>query len=116
MIIPYSNKEYRLINPTEIDDIDKPEFGKYNRRTELEYKQLLEDSQEYFCKYVENPNNNSFWIYKHVNAAYLYIDIGHAITVCKKENGKYIVASNGRHRLYVAKKYELPVLVCVFDE
>ena len=115
MIKPYSNYVYRVINPTEIEHIDKPEFGKYNRRTEKEYKQLLVDSQEYFCRYIKNPSNNSYWIYEDVDAAYLYIDIEHAITVFKSKNGKYIMASNGRHRLYVAKKNKLPVLVCVVN-
>ena len=115
MIRPYLDKKYILIDPSKIADIAPPEFGIGGRRSEEEYIQLIKDSQEYFKRYIENPNEHSFWIYERCDAAALYINMCNAITV-KKINNKYKVVFNGRHRLYVAKKYNLPILVCCFRE
>lgn len=110
MITPYLDGEYKIIQPSEVAEISRPEFDTRGRRSEEEYRQLLEDSQEYFKLYVANPNNKQYYIYEDCDAATVYIH--NAVTV-KKINGKYVMASNGRHRLYVAKKYNLPLLVCV---
>ena len=116
MITKCSEGKYILIQPSQIEKIQKPEFGTWRRETELEYKQLIEDSQEYFRKYLENPSNESYYIYEHCDAAYVFVDIANVITVGKNANGKYEMAYNGRHRLYVARKYKLPLLVCCVGE
>lgn len=116
MITPYSSKQYILIYPNEIGKVEKPPFGKYGRETEQEYRKLLEDSQEYFQQYINNPSTKSFFISDSCDAACLYLDLSQAVTVVKNKKGKYEVNSNGHHRMYVAKKYKLPLLVCYFGE
>lgn len=116
MIRPYPNYKYIIIQPSEIGRLEKPEFGTGRRGTELEYKKLIEDSQEFFQRYIENPTTDSFYIEEKKDAAYIFVDIANAITVGKNEYGQYEMDSNGRHRLYVAKKYKLPLLVCCTGE
>lgn len=45
-----------------------------------------------------------------------FLDCGSHINTVKKLDGTYIVASNGRHRMYVARKYGLKLLVHVAGE
>lgn len=112
MVSPYKNKDYLLIQPSEIGETKIPEFGVHGRPKEEQYRKLLEDSQIYFQKYLEKPANESFYLNEDCDAATVFLDFANAVTVRKQKDGKYYVTSNGYHRMYIAKKYNLPLLVC----
>lgn len=108
----YNGKEYIVIQSWEIAKIEKPEFGEFGRETEERYRELVKNSQEYFKWYVRTKSDAPYYLNERTDCAYLYLDIAHAITVSQMRNAKYGICSNGRHRLYVAKKYRMPLLVC----
>ena len=100
--------EYIVISASEIADIEIDDFGINGRHSEYDYKELLEKYQYIFNTFDSDKS------YADMDEFYsLFLDSGGAITVCKGKNGLYEYASNGRHRLYVAKKYNLSVLVCL---
>ena len=108
----YRGKEYIVIQPWEIAKIEKPELGEFGRETEEQYRELVKNSQEYFKWYVRTKSDAPYYLNEEIDCAYLYLDIAHAITVGKMRNAKYGICSTGRHRLYVARKYRMPLLVC----
>lgn len=116
MIRTYTNGKYILLKPEQIGKIEKPRFQKRGQAySEDAYRHILEASQEYFRQYISHPSTDSFYISNNIDAAALYLDIGNAVTVVKDKNGKYVVDFNGNHRMYIAKKYRLPILVCCAD-
>ena len=113
--------------------IDKrPEFNQLNRPSEQSYKNFLTESQPYIDEYlikgtIENKYNQlqdmSIEVnLKRVNEERRLSKFRNAlfgtdsINVSKTKEGYYRVAKNGRHRLYVAKKYKIRVLVHVILE
>lgn len=114
---------FRVIEPSEIEYNSKiPDFGVPGRPSEEEYKDYLKSVQylieEYqntgaICsfdnikKYSEQEKLNKFKC--------CFLD-GDCIAVEKTLSGKYRVLFNGYHRMYVARKYGLKLLVHVCQE
>lgn len=119
-----------------VKDLEEEYFyGKSGRKTEEEYKKLLEDSQNYFDGIEDGSikTTDDYYIYapdyyrmqgnatdiavvtndkvNGVNARILYMEDPIKVKPCK---GGYIFASgDGRHRYAVAQKYDLKLLVDV---
>ncbi len=119
-------KEYRVINGSDIEDVGEPEFNISHWVTEEIYKKDLEEALPYFEEFSKTgtikkyPYNSLDDIQKHYdlnqkihNVERNYMDSGNHVSVIETANGKYIAAVNGRHRLYVARKYNLKILVYV---
>lgn len=113
-------------------------YGVSGRKTEEEYRQLLEDSQKYFdgIKNGSIQTTEEYFIYapefylKHglakeiavikndstagINARLLYIE--DPIKVKAISNGYIFSGHDGRHRYTTAQKYKLDLLVDVEEE
>lgn len=120
---------FKVISPEEIQEMDEPPFNEGQWSSEEEYKEFMERMQPLFDEYdcngkihtVEFKTIEDITRYRdewrrlnNFNAQFL--QSGQYINVVKNPDGTYKVASNGRHRLYVAKKYGLRVLVHVAEE
>lgn len=97
----------------EIYDISDEHFWKTKGRTEHEYKEFVEASQDFFIKFAAGIDCDGYKI-NGADANYVYVHIGNCIMV-RKNGDKYICTSNGRHRCAVAKKYNLKLLVRIED-
>ena len=104
----FSNGQYIVIEGEQLADVIQDEYF-WKRGSEEEYKNFVEESQPFFEKFQKGEE----WIGK-ANALYVYVDVANCITV-KKIGDLYYIASNGRHRAAVAKKYGLKLLVCVTE-
>lgn len=113
MIKVYSDYEYRIIHSNEISFMRNPGFP-WKGNSEKDFVNFMKQSQQYFKEWEQTKSNASYKV-GNVDFAYVYLDIGRCVCVERKKNGKYIVASEGRHRLYVAKKYKFDILVCVVN-
>lgn len=112
---------YTIIYPDEIMPMDEPEFSVSHWYSELEYKQFLEQMQPLmewyeascfsFTDCVHDDDEKMTSLFENS-----FVDVGHRIDVEKIPSGKYRVVSNGRHRMYVAKKYKLKLLVYVVQK
>lgn len=111
MIRMYSDYEYRVIHSNEIASMKNPGFPWKGNREE-DFVDFMEQSQKYFREWEVNKSSSSYKV-GNVDFAYVYLDIGHCVCVGKNKKGKYEIASEGRHRLYVAKKYKFDILVCI---
>lgn len=107
----YTSGTYRVIRPDQIAPIPDPGFPWSFDRTEEDFRVFLEKCQSWFADYPNNSPEKTFM--DGTNLSYVFEDVAHAITVHQDGNGKYVVDSNGRHRMYVARKYGLSLLVCV---
>ena len=104
-------------------DVELPPFGgRY--RLEKEYKEYLEKSQPLFDEFektgrivevealVGKPmvglSDEEEWL---IN--FEHIMMGPDCVTVEEQDGKYVISSNGGHRLYVAKKHGLKLLVKV---
>lgn len=118
-----------VIKPDEIAEMDAPMFGKSHYGKELEYKTYLECIQPLVEEYertgrIHTLEYNSFADIKKNqeerkildNFNYSFLNCANWVDVEKRISGKYRVCSNGRHRMYVAKKYGLKLLVHVTQE
>ncbi len=107
-----------LLDPGRIGDIPEPSFAppRYPEASHLALLQLL---QPWFTAAVNNPakfaarlplDENEYTLDgESVDPYVAYVD--YCVSVRLDATGKYIVNSDGTHRLYVAKKYGLPILV-----
>ncbi|MCR5608111.1 MAG: hypothetical protein K6G26_03530, partial [Lachnospiraceae bacterium] len=113
-------------NSTEIDDIEKPLFGEGKRGTEESYKNYLESVQSLILEYEENykiheiHSNTMKEVFENMSEKIFlnafkdnFLSANGRIGVKKKSSGKYTVSTNGYHRMYVAKKYGLKLLVYI---
>ena len=124
---------YEVIEPDRILITEKPEFGTYRRQTEEEYKEFLLKAQPFIKEYVENGKIHNplddeinsldkersierFNKVREVNQFNTCFLGSESIRVRKTINGKYTMCGNGRHRLYIANKYNIKLLVHVVEE
>ena len=124
------NADYlQVIEASEIAEMEAPPFNQAQWIDELDYKSYLESVQPLIEEYeqtgsIHNLEYNSFndiesnrdeqHNLQHFRDSFM--DVGQWISVEKSIDGKYRVISNGRHRMYVAKKYGLKLLVHVSQE
>jgi hypothetical protein len=119
----------QVIEASEIVEMEAPPFNQAQWKDESDYKSYLESVQPLIEEYertgsIHNLEYNSFndiernrdeqHNLKHFRDSFM--DAGQWISVEKSIDGKYRVVSNGRHRMYVAKKYGLKLLVHVSQE
>lgn len=105
-----TNGTYRVIRPDQIAPLPDPGFPWGFNRTEEDFRVFLEHCQTWFANYPNNPPEKSY--VDGANLSYVFEDSDRDITVYQDGNGQYVVHSNGRHRMYVARKYGLSLLVC----
>lgn len=105
---------YKVIDGGQIANIDVPK-GFWEKASEEQYKQFVENSQDFFSKYENGDSCDDYTIGENTDALYVYEHVGNCICV-KEINGLYYVTSNGRHRLFVARKYNLKILVYVEEK
>lgn len=113
MIRMYDDKEYRVIHGSEIAAMKNPGFP-WKRNSEENFKTFLEKSQEYFRIWKQEGKTTSYKL-GDADLACVYLDCGYCVCVQQNIDGTYQFVTNGRHRLYVAKKYNLDILVCVYQ-
>ena len=103
--------KYILVYPQEIADIPDPGFP-WKGYSEEDYKNFLSDErvQKYITGYdVSDPAYDKSFAVGKADLHYVFIDTTQAMGVMKSPDG-YVYGTNGRHRLYIAKKYNLLVL------
>ena len=118
--------DWKVISASEIEDLEPPRFGAEN--SELSYKEYLESVQPLIEEYEKSSSihlleYNSFDdVLKNANEQcrlnnfkLSFMGAG-CIQVEKRLSGQYKVIDSGYHRMYVAKKYNLKVLVHVVQE
>lgn len=120
---------FKVIDAAEIQDLEEPPFNQSPYLSEEEYKMYLEKAQILFDEYSNTGSIHTIE-YKSLedieknreeerflcNFRYSFLHYGKCICVRKTMDGTYKVTSNGRHRAFVAKKYELRLLVHVIEE
>ena len=110
-----------VIKGYEIAEIDSSLFDLEKRSGEESYKALLVSMQPIFKEFQKNgfldtTSGSDEEIKLKQDCISKFIDEnGPYINVIKKKN-IYYVATNGRHRMYVARKYNLDILVHVLEE
>lgn len=114
-----------VINGNEIAEMDEPPFNIGKWSDEEKYKSLLIEMQPLFDEYRQkgsldspypiNGTDDEISIYKKKQKC-ISLFISSYIQTVKTKDQKYKVASDGRHRMYVAKKYSLDILVHVAAE
>lgn len=118
--------DWKVIFASEIEDLEPPRFGVEN--SELSYKEYLESVQPLIEAYEKSGSiplieyNSLDDVSKKVNEQcrlnnfkLSFMGAG-CILVEKTLSGQYKVIDSGYHRMYVAKKYNLKVLVHVVQE
>ena len=118
----------KVISGSEIADIEAPAFGQGHWTTEDVYRTNLENMQPLIDEYertgmVHTVEYNSLDDIEKNAEEQRKLDVfnnsflkpGNRIDVEKTIDGKYKVI-NGRHRMYVAQKYNLKLLVHVSQE
>lgn len=111
MINSYDNTEYIVIKGKELCRVKKDFHFWKGRHSQKEFKRLVKNSQQFFTDFQLGKDCSGYQV-EGLDAMSLYVDISNAVTVNRTPKG-YEIASNGRHRAYVAKKYKLNLLVCV---
>ncbi len=119
----------KVIDSDEIGFIDTPPFEQSHYGSEIEYKQYLENVQPLIEEYekigtihplrydsFEDIKRNLKEQQKLNNFESSFLDCGNWINAVKTLDSKYIVGSNGRHRMYVAKKYGFKLIIHVCQE
>ncbi len=115
--------EFIVLDPEEIPEIEKPPFGNGRYRKEEEYLDYLLEGQIYFEEYAETgriaqiekligkPNaglsEQNEWL---LNFEHNFL--GPDCITVEIQDGTYVLSSNGRHRMYVAKRNGLPSQQC----
>lgn len=120
---------YTVISPDEIQALRQPPFEQGAYLSELDYKNYLEKVQFLFDEYETTGSIHEIHFdsiedvaKKREEKRFLdnfraaFLDCGRHINVGRTLDGTYKVVSNGRHRMYVAKKYNLRLLVHVAQE
>ena len=115
--------QFRVIYPEEMADAEIPPYGgRY--RLEMEYKDFIERSQPLFDEYEQTGrihevealigkpmvglSDKEEWLLD-----FEHCMLGPDCVTFEEHDGKYVISSNGSHRLFVAKKYGLKLLVKV---
>lgn len=124
-------REYRVIEPSLIRDMNSPEFDPdpSSDFSEEGYRAYLESVQYLFDEYEKTGSIHGI-VYRTPEDTLRYRDedillrnfrktflcAGDSVRVTQFSDGTYTVASNGMHRMYIAKKYGLRLLVYVCDK
>ena len=119
----------KVITPSEIGDVEIPPFKQSHYGSEDEYRQYLESVQELIDEYENTGtiHSLSYDSFEDVSKNYeeqqrinkfksFFLSCGNWINAEKTLDSKYIVCSNGRHRMYIAKKYGLKLIIHVCQE
>jgi hypothetical protein len=119
----------KVIDSSEIAEIEAPPFSKAQWGSEEDYKVYLAGVQPLILEYEKNGKLHSLEynsvadIEKNREEADVlhkfrcsFLDVGCWINVEKSLAGEYRVVSNGRHRMYVARKYGFKLIVHVAQE
>ena len=140
------HKAFKVINGAEfirkVPGQDSDYFFDSKRKSEQDYKKLLEDSKEFFHAYADGTldvDPRYYYIYgnlntekildarehftgskgviEHVSDDVFQADfyISNPVNVVRTDDGFAFSGEDGRHRFYVAKKYNLDLLVQVMD-
>ena len=114
-----------VINGNEIAEMDEPPFDEGKWGKEEMYKSLLIEMQPLFEEYRRtgtlesayplNGTKEDIALYNQKQKC-ISLFVSSYIQTVKTKDQKYKVASDGRHRLFVAKKYSLDILVHVTAE
>lgn len=120
---------YRVIEPSAIREMKAPEFNMSQWSSEEEYRAYLESVQPLIDEYASTGTIHTIEyqtmedVAKYRDEAMFlnnfkasFLNFGSHVNVRKCLDGTYEVSSNGRHRMYVARKYGLKLLVHVSDE
>lgn len=119
-------KKYRVINGSDVEDMEEPEFSIAHWVSEDIYRKDLEESKVYLEEF-KNTGTIKKYPYESLDDIPKYYDLnqkirrfednymdsGNHVSVIETPEGKYRSCTNGRHRLYVAKKYNLDIMVYV---
>jgi len=114
-----------VISGNSIAEMDIPPFGEGKWESEKRYKMLMEEMQPMFEEFKKKglldttyPLNGSVEEISLYNLRQKCVDlfISDSITTIKTKSNEYKVASNGRHRMFVAKKYGFDILIHVNEE
>ncbi len=119
----------KVIYPSEIAEMEVPPFNQSHWPDELIYKESLEHVQPLIEEYehtgsIHTLEYNSYDDIERYRTErhelnkfnYSFMDRNNGISVEKMLSGQYRVLNNGRHRMYIAKKYNLKLLVHVTQE
>lgn len=120
----------QVIEASEIAKMKAPPFNISHWKDKSDFKGYLESIQYLIEEYkttgsIHDLDYNSFEDIEQLrkeksileNFKYCFMGVGERIDVERSFiDGKYRVLSNGRHRMYVAKKYNLKLLVYVSQE
>lgn len=106
--------EYIIINSNEIAELDKPPFP-YKGLAESDYIDFLSKT-EFLVNYYENnqelPLADNDEMQHLINKFYSsFLDVRFHINVNRMLDGTYKVASNGGHRMYIAREHGFKLLV-----
>ena len=106
---------YKIINGKDIIEIPQMEsdnFWKGKPFSKEEYCKFIEDSQDFFEKYIQGIDCTNLRIgTNNAKAIYVYESLQNCIKVRKIDSG-YMCIDNGRHRCAAAKELGLNILVC----
>lgn len=118
--------EMELIYGSEIKNISLlvPPYRRFWKRakakgyTKKGYKELIANSQEFFGMYIRGEECSDFRVPDGeggaVRAIDVYCSIGNCVMAEKRKRGGYNIIS-GFHRAYVAKKFNMKLLVYVSE-
>lgn len=114
--------DYRVLTPVELPNIDRPPFNNGRYRSEEDYFEYLKKGQPYFEEFertgqiaeiaalIGRPlaglSEHDEWMLD-----FEHNFLGPDCVTVEEQDGKYVLSSNGRHRMYVAKKNGLKLLV-----
>lgn len=116
------NSCFIVLRPDEIPNIDYPGFGGTRRKTQAEYLDYVQKGQVYFDEYERTGHIAALKALKRKSLvglsehdewllAFEHNFLGPDCASVEIEKGEYVLSSNGSHRMYVAKKYGLKLLV-----
>lgn len=119
----------KVIYPSEIVEMEIPSFNQSDWSAELEYKESLERIQPLIEEYertgsihdltyssISDIDKNADEQRTINNFKFFFMDKRNWINVEKTLSGQYRVLDNGQHRMYIARKYDLKLLVHVSQE
>jgi hypothetical protein len=119
----------QVIEASEIAELEAPPFNQAQWKDESDYKAYLESVQPLIEEFertgsihtleynsLDDIERNREEQHTLDVFRYSFMDVGQWIGVEKSIEGLYRVVSNGRHRMYVARKYGLKLLVHVSQE
>lgn len=119
----------KVITAYEISPMKEPPFALADWASEEEYRAYLEDVQPLIKEYetqgkihdlvyetFEDIDRNRNEQHKINQFKWSFLNSAEWINVEKTMEGTYKVVTNGRHRMYVAKKYFLNLIVHVTQE